>query len=607
MHRNDLAQGSGRCSRLTALGQSTQRALVGSFCALGYRVGEVCLPEIPQPEPNATLTVRPHANAVGAWRCKPRKVVQRNIILFHDIAPVMPDSYDPETMKSGVRYRMMRERQPMNRHEKNLFREFVRVWIRANLKPLRRDQFLNFEAWLATTSYTDQQKRQMRKAHDEATLGGNHPIYVRRHRRVEAFTKVESYNKAKMFQHHLVYCPKYKHARGIYSRTIYFKVMKGPACKSMEQSVYHQLSRFFIKDVPQDMRPRAIYERLYLPGACYGSGDHVCFESSMRPEMMDICEMQLYSYMLQNMDDYETFMQDLHDALTERQDVRFSSFDANLSGRMSGEMVTSLGNAFTNLMGILYLAHKHHWVEPAVIVEGDDSVFRVGGELFGKDDFAAIGFDVEMEFMTELHESAFCQVVYEPKTFEPCISPYKAILQSCWTDSRWLNTRKSSVLLSLLKAKVMSLRCQAWSTPVIWAFGSRVEALLGNIQPKWALDEYHINVIRRCGPHRWTVPSVEMRELTQRVWGIPVIDQLKLEDYFMHIHLFDVAPPWVVHYFSRLANGTCYDYAMRYVVRWSGPMHAIGDECVDKTDRNVLNALIAENNRMARQGVKCTT
>ncbi len=80
---------------------------------------------------------------------------------------------------------------------------------------------------------------------------------------------------------------------------------------------------------------------------------------------------------------------------------------------MSGEMNTSLGNGFSNLMFMLY-ACEIQGIECDGIVEGDDGAFALSlkpGQKFDESIFAEMGLTIKLEKHTDLMSMSFCGIL----------------------------------------------------------------------------------------------------------------------------------------------------------------------------------------------------
>lgn len=527
---------------------ATKPAILGEDAAYGYRIDEVTFPDMP--------ILGDHHVQPGQYDVRQRMILQRGLCFFSALPPPMPDVYHSKTIEAGVNYRVGRRRDQITAINVRKLRSFTRRFCFENLDPIPVEDFLTEEQWLESSNYNEARKAELRKAGSRVKDEG----LLKKDYANNCFGKVESYCSQEACDPNvLLRDVKYKHARGIYSRSDKFKAWFGPIAKSMENAVFKLPD--FIKHTPQIDRPKYIHDRLYRVGAHYICTDHTSFESSISPQMMECIELQVYNHLLRNHPDYLVIKKVLHEALASNQKCYFRDFTATLLGRMSGEMVTSLGNGLTNLISFKFIAHELGWSDVVGVVEGDDGLFAVNGSIPTPQQWAELGFLVKMEMHDDLSLSTFCQVVYDSH-FRPSISPLKAIITTCWTDSKYRCTSKKRILEGLLLAKILSLKCRAWCNPVIWAFGSRVESFIQPGTIPVALDSYW-----QLNGQNWQEPDMEQRLLCEVAWGVTIPEQLYLERLFLNMTGYcQILDPVALDIFDRLAHGTCSDYGSRFRV-----------------------------------------
>jgi len=162
------------------------------------------------------------------------------------------------------------------------FRTFVRVFVRRHFRPIDPTVDLGLEPWLASTTYNEQRKTELRRAYEDVENGIS-----------PDFFKNKSHMKPEFY-------PKYKSPRAINSRTDQAKTFFGPATKEMEKIVYDlELNghKVFIKHIPVAERAKFIMDHLSHPGNNYYITDHTAFEAHMVPEVISACESQLYGFL----------------------------------------------------------------------------------------------------------------------------------------------------------------------------------------------------------------------------------------------------------------------------------------------------------------------
>jgi len=342
--------------------------------AYGYRYGEFPLADIPEIKPGTRFS------SYRNWDRSVRPIV-RSSLGCHvcRVALPHPDPSDPPTLEAGVRKRFAFNPPKAKPQILEDLRRFVQDFCRKHLIPLSPELDTGFETWLEKTPYPEWRKADLRRKHAELlALPNGREKYLK----VKSFMKDECYTE-------------YKHARGINSRTDEFKTMVGPIFKLIEEAVFKL--DWFIKKVPVKDRPAYIMERLFCVSGRYFETDYTAFESLFVAELMDCCEMELYKYMVSELPGGDEFISLITKALLGENECSFKFFTVWVQAtRMSGEMCTSLGNGFSNLMFFLFLCWRKG-SRCTGVVEGDDGLFRVDGPAPTASDFRDLGLVIKMK------------------------------------------------------------------------------------------------------------------------------------------------------------------------------------------------------------------
>lgn len=445
------------------------------------------------------------------------------VSLGPDCAARLPhaDKHDPHTARAGVFKRFGVEPPPILKDELIEFRAFVRSWVRTHFKPLCPESDVSVESWLRDTAYPEWRKEELLAAAEDTG-----DIWDDVNHRCSSFVKHEGYLT-------------YKHARAINSRTDAFKCAVGPVFKLIEKVVYDHPS--FIKHVPVRDRPEYIMGMLYREGAKYVATDFTAFESLFVKELMEACEFELYEWMTSKLSVGPEFMALCKRVLAGTNVCRFKQFVVRLlATRMSGEMCTSLGNGFSNLMFMLYTCKKKGCTEVTGVVEGDDGLFTMVGSPPTTDDFARLGLVIKLEVHTVLSSASFCGLVFDPTDLVNVTDPRKVLASFGWTSGDWYSARPSR-LHALLRSKAMSLVHQYPGCPIVQELGLyglrvtshiTVSATLKAIQNKshgsWRREELLRAFGSAISPRE--VPMAT-RLLVESLYGISVDVQLKIEKY----------------------------------------------------------------------------
>lgn len=325
-----------------------------------------------------------------------------------------------------------------------------------------------------------------------------------------------------------------KFPRGIRAPTDDVKGIIGPLIKQIENSVYALPQ--FIKHVPVNERPAYIM-KLNKPGFEIIATDYSSFESLFRAEIMKAAEIELYQYMCKNLP--KVALNEFCAMLTGKNKVstlgkgRRAKLKIVVEAcRMSGEMTTSLGNGFTNLMVALYLCSRvgHTLDNGGVdgVVEGDDGLFVIRNNAPTKEDFAKLNFIIKIEKPSCLNEASFCKMVFDPIDKSNVTDPARILAKIGWTDSAamWGN---SKTLKQLLRAKGLSLFCELPRCPIVNALARYVVRITEGSryrQHERAWKRYDLSKVVVSDE----VPGCN-RVLVANKYGITVPVQLQIEKW----------------------------------------------------------------------------
>jgi hypothetical protein len=223
---------------------------------------------------------------------------------------------------------------------------------------------------------------------------------------------------------------------------------------------------------------------------------------------------------------------------------------------MSGDMCTSLGNGFTNLMLWLFLANTLGLVADGV-VEGDDGLFvcrcafgsnRGRSVVLAPETFEQLGFRAKLKFAGNVGEAGFCKLFFDDAG-NTVADPAPILCGVGWTHSPLL--RSGPIIMEqLLRAKGYSLLALFPNCPILTSFGRMIIRCVGDGKLRWDGEGGHADW--------WTFTSVLMntnvnsinakdmlkkactialssRILMQKLFNVSVESQLELEAYFDHM------------------------------------------------------------------------
>lgn len=484
--------------------------------AYGYRVNEVPLDPLPEIKEGCKI-VRKDYETVDLERRPPIAVSTGPHL--HGAAWPHGDPQDPATLEAGVNKRVFVKLPRAQRRLMAKLGKFVEKWLRDNLKPLPFDSDTSFRTWIEGAPYSRARKDELIKKYDE--LGGYSSL-TKKFWNTKGFMKDEPY-------------PEWKYVRSINSRTDEFKCIVGPIFKLIEKELFSL--PYFIKKVPVADRPKYINDLLARVGAKYVATDYTAFESSFVKTLMETVEMKLYRYMSAELLGGKEWYDLIHEALTGENKMYFKHFKAVVPAtRMSGEMNTSLGNSFTNLMIMLFMCQEFGVRDVSGVVEGDDGLFVGTGVFPTKKDFEALGLNLKMEIFDTLSEASFCGLIFDENEMQNISDPRKLLANFGWATGQYARA-SDKTLKTLLRAKSMSYLAQYPAAPIISElarYGMRmtkgydVRRLLDNGQ----LGMWKRQILEEALKYRDAEIPIGpgTRDLMFRKFGISVEEQLRIEE-----------------------------------------------------------------------------
>jgi len=348
--------------------------------------------------------------------------------------------------------------------------------------------------------------------------------------RGETFPKREFYPEAKCL-------------RFINSRSDMFKAVLGPYIKMIEDQVYKD--KHFVKGTRIDELPRTLKN--------LSSWDHILetdyssFESSFSFDYVKVVEMRLFRYFLSNNPFIlklvlATYMSKGKERV---QRLYNKDYNINITGcRLSGELWTSLANGFSNLMNMLFLCKEHN-IECDGYVEGDDGLFGLSKPGLTKEDFARLGFNIKMEYSHVVQDTTFCGNTFSNENQKLLVNP-ENIGRLFWTCNATYLRSNEKTLRSLFKSKSASLYVTGRYTPIA---GTLAFVMLRRLRNEemiidrgfWRREIFNIfHKIPLVAP----VISHSDRFLYSMKFGIPISDQILLENYLMDLKTEEVYIPY---------------------------------------------------------------
>jgi len=201
---------------------------------------------------------------------------------------------------------------------------------------------------------------------------------------------------------------------------------------------------------------------------------------------------------------------------------------------MSGEMNTSLGNGFSNLMTYLYLCECNGCTNLFVLVEGDDLLAQYKGRLFTADDYVKLGLLVKAIYLNNPNEASFCGQLFDIDSLTVITDPIKVCLTFGWSDISLMGARKRKYL-SMIRAKALSYAHQYYQCPVIYPLMQNLIRLTSEYTKVKFRDKHlsymYAQAIRSKNDLSVRNISDSTRLFMQDKYGLSVSDQLAFEAY----------------------------------------------------------------------------
>lgn len=425
---------------------------------------------------------------------------------------------------------------PMPRAALLDLQRFANRYVKENYRPLAPDEVPSIRAWLAGSNYTATRVSELletaRRRGLDVDDNGVGRLDHARSARINSFVKAEFYKA-------------YKAPRLICSRSDYAKCIYGPISSAIERVVYGT-DHHFIKHVPIPDRPKYIGS-LGLEGKVVVESDYSSFESHFTSDIMHALELVLYRHMLQNIRNYcgldlstDSGFEQLFAPITSTNRIRLLDSDYLIHAtRMSGEMFTSLGNGFSNLIISLWMFDRCGVSGVDGVVEGDDGLFLVPAKFAEQipkpDDFASMGFAVKLDVKPSVNRASFCGMVFAVETEHILRDPIWTLGRLGWVFRRVVNSRGKA--MGLCKAKLLSMLYECHGCPILGPCAIRGIALLKGVRPDWSQDDHRWDPnwasrllrLEQLDCERLSMPRIEDRRLFAEHFLVSIEEQLRIE------------------------------------------------------------------------------
>lgn len=396
---------------------------------------------------------------------------------------------------------------------------------------------VSVESWLEKTNYSRQKKKQLLSLY-ERTLAKGEGDFIKHNNFCKCFIKDESY-------------PAFKIPRAILARKDECKLRLGPIFKLIEEEVFKL--PVFVKKVPVVERAKLIRDLFgELPAwteeSCQDEGDrysfmrrimntdYTAFESSFTRDVMMEVEMRLYRFMVRNLPEGPRFLEILDKAVMSENLLVFKTLVSTvLAGRMSGEMNTSLGNGFTNLMLFKFAMFVFGCEHDECLIEGDDCVSSYLGPIIPSSFWSSLGFNIKLVYLKSPNLASFCGQIFDFDSLTVISDPLKNVLNLAWSSMLYAKSTHRTKM-GLLRSKALSMLHQYPGCPILQSVARCYVRLTEGFRFKidMSMSAYKRAEIRRMceAPIVYRDISYSSRLLMEEVFGFSILEQIEVEQYF---------------------------------------------------------------------------
>lgn len=396
-----------------------------------------------------------------------------------------------------------------------------------NFKTLPPCYDTTFESWLSKTSYTEKDKDKFRRELAETET------LKHRDRACKCFIKAETY-------------PEYKYPRPIKSRTDRFKAKMGPIFQGINECLFANTD-YFIKKIPVNQRAAFLKETLGKSNQ-YDCTDFSSFEAHFIDVMIYAIEFPFYEYVIQNLPDKQWFISEL-DTLLKANICKFKDFIVESMSRASGEMNTSSGNGWCNLILFTYVARVKGATKTSSKFEGDDGICVVTPDSAypTSEDYRRLGWICKLESHAQFNTASFCGLVADIDDLINVCDVRSYLADFGWTKQQYINA-SDVTLAALIRAKGYSAVYQYPGCPIIDALGHYALRITTSDVVRHRMDL--MNTKRQLGDSRFKAIRYEeileyfnnkvpvrqdsppkTRLLVEKLFGVTCEEQIRIEKY----------------------------------------------------------------------------
>jgi hypothetical protein len=468
-------------------------------------------------DPSSIVIRRDAKTLVFEERAINRQVVA---VTLDELAPLdanlyAPDLSCPQQKMLGAAQRTCQRMPAKSRKMMRKLFKFVKRWLNNNFEPLSRDEVSSTEDSILDSKLDGPKKALYLRLYDEYLKG-----YHDAGREIRSFIKREFYMEPKF-------------ARIIAGVDPKFTVRYYAIFKAIEKKLFSRPE--FIKKIPVPDRPRYIMEQTRSEELnLFRATDYTRFECSFDQRVMETLEIQLYKRAVSDCPELVEEMNSFIRAFSGLNRCSFGDCMYTVTAtRMSGDICTSLGNGFSNLMLNLFAAHSVG-AQTFGVVEGDDGLFGWEGEPPNADFFSDLGFIVKLEDVNSIGDASFCGLVFDPGACQNICDPVESLIKLPYVHQKYQGAR-DDYLRQLIRMKAVCRVYEAPHCPMVSVFCRRLmEVIPDKFTDRMADSEGWYYRERHITANRTTLPDFDpdprTRILFAERYGYSLAEQRVFEE-----------------------------------------------------------------------------
>lgn len=440
---------------------------------------------------------------------------------------------------------------PVNRPLLRRLRRFCSRFCKRNFSSdiFSNTEVFDFNEWINGCPYPAYRKDELRQVFND--MGSRKPKKV-----VKSFVKDECYMS-------------YKAHRGIYSRHDEYKVSLGPFFAKVGHILFSK--KWFIKKIPVHLRPHFLLD-MFKDNNNVFCTDFSQFEATFVRILLDAIECQFYSFLLSNNPRQAEIMRLIRSGIMGINKIRFKDFAFNMEAkRMSGEMNTSCGNGFFNMVLTMFILEVIYGiVDPPAAFEGDDGVAIHGPILPVAADYYNFGAIIKIEKPERLEEASFCGLIFDRVALDNVCDPIEALVSFGYTNRKYCLSSDSKLKM-LLRSKSLSMLYTYPGCPMLRELGlyglritNDVKCTDSELMQMSITDMYTRELYENLPDREYVMNKkihINTRYLVESKYKIPVQVQIDFETY---LHNKMDLSPIVYPMLQQYMHADMFDYYFRY-------------------------------------------